>query len=153
MFILGRMGGQQNIKEALTIIIEQLQDVEKAIEFVERAGDDALWADLIDACVQQPSLVRDLLEHAGKHTVDTVQLIRKITPGMIIEGLSAKIVKTFRDTQVQLRLQEGCTLILKQDVLDLFHRLMSKRSKGLRVTPPHNANQATVYASGKVVWQ
>lgn len=147
------MGGQENIKEALTIIIEQLKDVKKAIEFVEREGDEALWVDLIDACVQQPNLVRDLLEHAGKHTVDTVQLIRKITPGMVIEDLSSKIIKTFHDTQLQLRLQEGCTLILKQDVLDLFHRLMAKRSSGIRVTVPSTASQATVYSSGKVSWE
>jgi hypothetical protein len=44
VFLLGRMG---NNKRALTLIIERLGDVQRAIEFAKEQGDDDLWEDLL----------------------------------------------------------------------------------------------------------
>jgi len=40
VFILGRMG---NMKEALSILINELKNIREAIDFVQRSHDDALW--------------------------------------------------------------------------------------------------------------
>ena len=44
VFLLGRMGDN---KKALTLIIERLGDVQRAIEFAKEQGDDDLWEDLL----------------------------------------------------------------------------------------------------------
>ena len=44
VFLLGRMGDN---KKALTLIIERLGDVHRAIEFAKEQGDDDLWEDLL----------------------------------------------------------------------------------------------------------
>lgn len=44
VFLLGRMG---NNKKALTLIIERMGDVQRAIEFAKEQGDDDLWEDLL----------------------------------------------------------------------------------------------------------
>jgi hypothetical protein len=44
VFLLGRMG---NNKKALTLIIERLGDVHRAIDFAKEQSDDDLWEDLL----------------------------------------------------------------------------------------------------------
>ena len=51
VFILGRMG---NNKEALSLIIEKLRDVNQAIEFAKEQNDEELWEDLIEYSMDKP---------------------------------------------------------------------------------------------------
>ena len=51
VFLLGRMG---NNKRALTLIIERMGDVERAIEFAKEQGDDDLWEDLLGYAESRP---------------------------------------------------------------------------------------------------
>lgn len=51
VFLLGRFG---DTKEALTLIINELKDMQYAIAFCHEHGDPELWTDLIDHCVDKP---------------------------------------------------------------------------------------------------
>jgi len=51
VFLLGRMG---NNKKALTVIIERLGDVHRAIEFAKEQSDDDLWEDLLKYSETRP---------------------------------------------------------------------------------------------------
>ena len=51
MFIFSRMGDN---KRALTLIIEKLEDVEMAIDFVRSIGDEDLWNDLVEQAKSKP---------------------------------------------------------------------------------------------------
>lgn len=51
VFLLGRMG---NNKKALTLIIERLGDVHRAIEFAKEQSDDDLWEDLLKYSETRP---------------------------------------------------------------------------------------------------
>ena len=133
VFILGRMGGKRNTKDALTTIVDHLSDVEKAIEFVEREGDEELWNELIARCVKNPALVGDLLEHAGSHSVDVQSLIKKIPVGMMVPQLHKRIMKIFDDIKLQMRLREGCNSVLKSDVVGLLNQLNNKLKRGIKV--------------------
>jgi len=53
VFLLGRMG---NNKKALTLIIERLGDVQRAIEFAKEQGDDDLWEDLLRYSETRPGM-------------------------------------------------------------------------------------------------
>ena len=148
-FILGRMGGKRNTKEALTIIVNHLGDVEKAIEFVEREGDDDLWTELVSRCVVNPKLVGDLLQHAGSHSVDTVNLVNQIPSGLLIPNLHKRIMKIFDDIKLQQRLREGCNAVLKADVVNLLNQLNGKLKRGGRWTTLLDASSAAALASGR----
>lgn len=52
VFLLGRMG---NNRDALTLIIERLGDVHRAIEFAKEQSDDDLWEDLLKYSETRPS--------------------------------------------------------------------------------------------------
>ena len=53
MYIFSRMGDN---RRALTLIIDDLEDVEMAIEFVRGVGDDDLWNDLVDQAKSKPGI-------------------------------------------------------------------------------------------------
>lgn len=50
-FLPGRMG---NSRSALKMIMEELQDVDKAIEFAKEQDDGELWEDLILYSIDKP---------------------------------------------------------------------------------------------------
>lgn len=52
VFLLGRMG---NNKKALTLIIERLGEVQKAIDFAKEQNDQELWEDLMKYSENKPS--------------------------------------------------------------------------------------------------
>ena len=51
MFIFSRMGDN---KRALALIIDKLENVEMAIEFVQGIGDEDLWNDLVEQAKSKP---------------------------------------------------------------------------------------------------
>lgn len=52
VYLLGRMG---NNKQALTLIIERLGHVQKAIDFAKEQNDQELWEDLLRYSENKPS--------------------------------------------------------------------------------------------------
>lgn len=46
-----RMG---NVKQALRLIIDELNDVDKAIDFCKEQDDAELWEDLIESSIKKP---------------------------------------------------------------------------------------------------
>ena len=55
VFIFSRMG---NNKRALELIIDKLNDVEMAIDFVRNINDEDLWDDLLDLAKSKPCITR-----------------------------------------------------------------------------------------------
>lgn len=51
MCLSGRMG---NCRRALQMIMEELEDVDKAIEFAKEQDDAELWEDLISYSIDKP---------------------------------------------------------------------------------------------------
>eukprot|EP00124_Ichthyophonus_hoferi_P001738 Ihof_evm10s99 gene=Ihof_evmTU10s99 len=126
IFLLGRMG---NHKEALHLIIERLQDVEQAIEFVKQQNDNELWDDLITYSMDKPQFIKGLLHNIGTH-VDPIVLIKRIPTGMEIPGLRDALVKIMQDYNLQVSVREGCNNILGTDCLNLMDRLLAARRRG-----------------------
>lgn len=59
VYLLGRMG---NTREALFIIIENLKNIQMAIEFCKENDDADLWNDLINQSLDQPLIMTKLLD-------------------------------------------------------------------------------------------
>lgn len=43
-----------NVKQALRLIIDELNDVDKAIDFCKEQDDAELWEDLIESSIKKP---------------------------------------------------------------------------------------------------
>ncbi|EDR12623.1 vacuolar assembling protein VPS41 [Laccaria bicolor S238N-H82] len=126
VFLLGRMG---NNKKALTLIIERLGDVHRAIDFAKEQSDDDLWEDLLMYSETRPAFIRGLLENIGVE-ISPIRLIRRIKNGLEIPGLKEALIKILQDFHLQISLLEGCQTIMDGDSLDLSRALQRKQSSG-----------------------
>ncbi|PCH40689.1 hypothetical protein WOLCODRAFT_117498 [Wolfiporia cocos MD-104 SS10] len=126
VFLLGRMG---NNKKALTLIIERLGDVNRAIDFAKEQHDDDLWEDLLRYSETRPAFIRGLLENVGAE-IDPIRLIRRIKNGLEIPGLKAALIKILQDFNLQTSLLEGCQTILDGDCAELARDLHRNQTGG-----------------------
>lgn len=120
----GRMG---NCRRALQMIMEELVDVDKAIEFAKEQDDAELWEDLISYSIDKPRIIQPssavavfcmslyviisllaplafitgLLNNIGTH-VDPILLIHRIKEGMEIPNLRDSLVKILQDYNLQV---------------------------------------------------
>uniref|UniRef100_S4RIT6 Vacuolar protein sorting-associated protein 41 homolog n=1 Tax=Petromyzon marinus TaxID=7757 RepID=S4RIT6_PETMA len=129
VFLLSRMG---NSKQALRMITEELNDVDKAIEFAKEQDDPELWDDLITYSIDKPAFVTGLLNNIGTH-VDPIILIRRIKEGMEIPHLRDSLVKILHDYNLEISLREGCKKILVADCVALMRRLQKVQRRAIYV--------------------
>lgn len=132
VYLLGRMG---NTNEALGLIIEKLQDVNLAIEFVEKQHDTSLWKDLIDHSLKNGTFLSGLLDCVDytRDGMDPIELISKIKDNMQIPNLKNKLASIINDKSLQLTLQRGCQQVLNADTRALSLSLYKKQRKGVKV--------------------
>ncbi|KAF4801471.1 Vacuolar protein sorting-associated protein 41 like protein [Turdus rufiventris] len=98
VYLLSRMG---NSRSALKMIMEELHDVDKAIEFAKEQDDGELWEDLILYSIDKPPFITGLLNNIGTH-VDPILLIHRIKEGMEIPNLRDSLVKILQDYNLQV---------------------------------------------------
>ncbi|KAJ7717660.1 hypothetical protein B0H16DRAFT_1610599 [Mycena metata] len=130
VFLLGRMG---NNKQALTLIIEKLGDVHRAIDFAKEQNDDDLWEDLLKYSETRPTFIRGLLENVGPE-ISPLRLIRRIKNGLEIPGLQEALIKILQDFHLQISLLEGCQTILNGDSADFARKLHKDQTAGFFLT-------------------
>uniref|UniRef100_A0A7N0RCY2 Vacuolar protein sorting-associated protein 41 homolog n=2 Tax=Kalanchoe fedtschenkoi TaxID=63787 RepID=A0A7N0RCY2_KALFE len=127
VFIYGRMG---NRKQALSIIINKLGDIEEAIEFVSAEQDDELWEELIKQCLNQPEMVGVLLEHTVGN-LDPLHIVSMVPNGMEIPRLRDRLVKIITDYRTETSLRHGCNDILKADCVNLLVKYYKEAKHGV----------------------
>ncbi|KAM4688354.1 vacuolar protein sorting-associated protein 41 homolog [Discoglossus pictus] len=129
VFLLSRMG---NSRRALQMIMEELHNVDKAIEFAKEQDDAELWDDLILYSIDKPPFITGLLNNIGTH-VDPILLIKRIKEGMEIPNLRDSLVKILQDYNLQILLREGCKKILVSDSLSLLKKMHRTQSRAMLV--------------------
>ncbi|XP_015273395.1 PREDICTED: vacuolar protein sorting-associated protein 41 homolog [Gekko japonicus] len=129
VYLLSRMG---NSRSALKMIMEELNDVDKAIEFAKEQDDAELWEDLILYSIDKPPFITGLLNNIGTH-VDPILLIHRIKEGMEIPNLRDSLVKILQDYNLQILLREGCKKILVADSLSLLKKMHRTQKRGVLV--------------------
>ncbi|KNA17401.1 hypothetical protein SOVF_080170 [Spinacia oleracea] len=115
-FILGRMG---NSKQALSVIINELGDMEEALEFASMQNDDEIWEELIKLSTQRPEMVGMLLEHTVGN-LDPLHIVNVVPDGLEIPRLRDRLVKIITDYRTETSLRHGCQDILKADIVNLL---------------------------------
>lgn len=130
VFLLGRMG---NTREALAIIMDQLNDINQAINFCQEHNDKELWSDLIAKTVDRPECVTLLLQRIGNY-VDPRMLIQNIKPGCEIRELKESLAKMMCDYHLQLSVQEACKAVTLKNYFELHKKLIRVQQRGIAVT-------------------
>ena len=127
VFLLGRAGDNQG---ALNLIIERLQNVRQAIDFVKQQDDPELWGSLLRYSRDKPSFIRGLLEHVGGE-IGPVQIIRSIRNGLEIPGLKPALIKILHNFNLQVSLLDGCSAVLQHAAQELAEQQHHAQSAAL----------------------
>ena len=137
VYLLGAMGHH---RQALWLIVSELKDQMKAIEFCKEHQDNTdLWKDLINYSKENPEFVCKLLDHVGLIEPDKLNpatLVREIEPGLrFAEELKLKesVRQILLDYKLQITLQESCMDILDTDCYNLTCRRVKMAQRGVRV--------------------
>ncbi|GMJ10786.1 VACUOLAR PROTEIN SORTING 41, vacuolar protein sorting 41, ZIGZAG SUPPRESSOR 2 [Hibiscus trionum] len=127
VFVLGRMG---NSKQALAVIINELGDIEEAVEFVTMQHDDDLWEELIHQCLNKPEMVGVLLEHTVGN-LDPLYIVNMVPNGLEIPRLRDRLVKIITDYRTETSLRHGCNDILKADSVNLLVKYYNEAKRAV----------------------
>uniref|UniRef100_A0A803QMQ5 Vps41 beta-propeller domain-containing protein n=1 Tax=Cannabis sativa TaxID=3483 RepID=A0A803QMQ5_CANSA len=138
VFILGRMG---NTKQALAVLINQLGDMEEAVEFVTMQHDDDLWEELIKQCLHKPEMVGMLLEHTVGN-LDPLYIVNMVPTGLEIPRLRDRLVKIITDYRTETSLRHGCNDILKADCVNLLVKYYKEARHGLYLSNEEDESRA-----------
>ncbi|CAK9290971.1 unnamed protein product [Gordionus sp. m RMFG-2023] len=130
VFLYVRVG---NSKKALAVMIQNLEDINGAINYCKEQDDSELWVELINLSINNPSFVTILLQNIGTY-VDPLILIQQIQAGMKIQGLRDSLVKILRDYHLQTELRDSCNKILLSDAAQLFREKFQISKKSFTLT-------------------
>ncbi|KAJ8485600.1 hypothetical protein OPV22_018085 [Ensete ventricosum] len=137
VFILGRMG---NVKQALAVIINKLEDMEEAVEFVTMQHDDDLWEELIKQCLRKPEMIGMLLEHTVGN-LDPLYIVKKVPDGLEIPRLRDRLVKIITDYRTETSLRHGCNDILKTDCVNLLVKYYNEARRAVHLEIEEEGNR------------
>ncbi|KAG2670901.1 hypothetical protein I3760_14G108100 [Carya illinoinensis] len=143
VFILGRMG---NSKQALAVIINNLGDIEEAVEFVTMQNDDDLWEELIKQCLHKPEMVGMLLEHTVG-SLDPLYIVNMVPNGLEIPRLRDRLVKIITDYRTETSLRHGCNDILKADSVNLLVKYYKEAIHGIYLSSEEDEARAKRHVS------
>ncbi|KAJ2321205.1 Vacuolar protein sorting-associated protein 41 [Coemansia sp. RSA 2704] len=129
VFILGRMGDNHR---ALMLIIDQLRDVPRAIEFAKEQNDPELWNDLVMYSRDKPEFIIGLLELGGTHTNPT-KVLQNIPPELKIPGIRRALTNVLHDYHLQVELCTDCKHVLDGDCELLSDGLRRVQHQGMEV--------------------
>ncbi|KAK5101974.1 Vacuolar protein sorting-associated protein 41 [Lithohypha guttulata] len=132
VYLLSKTG---SLKKALSLIIDQLQDVPKAIEFAKEQGDKGLWDDLLDYSMSRPRFISGLLAGVGT-AIDPITLVKRIPSGIEIEGLKDGLKKMLREYDLQDSISSGAAKILSSEVAVNMEILRRGRRRGIKFEVP-----------------
>lgn len=125
-------------RRALHLIIDEMEDVSRAIGFAREMDDGGLWEDLLDYGMDKPKFIRGLLEEGGGGgAVDPVTLVNRIPEGLEIEGLKGALAKLVRESEVQWSISAGAARVLSGEVAARMETLNGGRRRGVAFDVEH----------------
>lgn len=122
------------MKRALYLIIDRLQDVQKAIEFVKEQDDPDLWDNLLDYSMDKPSFIRALLEQVGT-SINPITLVRRIPAGLEIQGLREGLTHMMKEHELQHSISSGASRVIQSEVAAKQNELRSGQRRGVKFQP------------------
>lgn len=119
------------MKRALYLIIDRLNDVNKAIEFAKEQDDPDLWEDVLNYSMDKPSFIRALLEQVGT-AINPITLVRRIPEGLEIQGLREGLVHMMKEHELQHSISSGVATVLRSEVGAAQNELRTGQRKGVK---------------------
>lgn len=130
VFLLDKMG---NTHQAMMVIVKELKDVQRAVQYCKQINDNDLWNDLIKLSLNDPQTITKLLDGIAGY-IDPRILVNEIQMGKAIPGLKGSLTKMMKDYRLQVEIEEKCNDILAADYFDLHERIAGVQQRGVLIS-------------------
>lgn len=148
-YLLGRSG---RTLEALTILLERLGDVSRAVSFASEYQDPRLWEALVSFILDHPKLLVSLLEclevldsgstvgqDSGRPqpppTATPVHVLRRLPPGTKVRSIAPSVQRIFDSFELHVSLHQSCTRLLDDEMLEQKKTFLHNQNHGCAVSP------------------
>jgi len=131
VYLLTRMG---HSVQALSLLIDEIKDIAKAIDFCKEQDDKDLWDNLLKKATEsnKPAFITGLLNNIGTH-INPKELIARIPNKQNIPGLRDSLVKILCDYNLQIHLSAGCKKVFVNDTVSLSKKMKRLGRRGISV--------------------
>lgn len=98
-FLLDKMG---NTHEAVKVIVLNMKDMQRAIQYCKQINDEDLWNTLIKMSLEDKSAITKLMDGIAGY-INPKVLVNEIKFGQEIKGLKQSLTKMMKDYRLQVR--------------------------------------------------
>ena len=133
VYLLAKIG---NTSEALGILLQEVGDASKAIDFVEEHDDGShkLWDQIIAYSVNHQAFLLHLLDAIGTtSSINPLQLVSKIPTGLQLPGLKQRLTRILKQYEFQVTMKEICCSFTEDDTTTLLCQLNQSKRRGIKV--------------------
>ena len=134
-------------KHILDLYLGGANSIMLAVSFVQRHKEysSVLWDQLIDYCLTHKAqgenekdgmLFGSLLEAAAMSGADLARLVKRIPPGMVVEGLRPRLVAAVADYRHKLDIVEAANSAGSADRVALLQEITHRSRRGVRYQLP-----------------
>ncbi|CAN3374575.1 hypothetical protein DIURU_001026 [Diutina rugosa] len=129
VYLLGKVG---NSKQAMHLIISDLNDPKMALDFAKQQQDRECWNLLLTASVDErdggrPSFIKALIEGADDQTreyYDPLDILKRMPASISVQGLNHAVINFTK--------KNALNLVLHQLVLNILYKQAEKASRTYR---------------------
>ncbi|KAK7678848.1 hypothetical protein QCA50_018150 [Cerrena zonata] len=133
VYLLGKIGEN---KKALMLIIDELDDPEKAIKFAKHQNDKEAWSILLDYSVKKPNFIKALIECADDQSnsyYDPITILERMPHNVKIEGLKNSVTKISNNNDLNLMLNQLILKIVYKQSEEVSSVYQQQQLKGVEV--------------------
>ena len=128
VFLLGKIG---LYRDAIDLIILNLRDFERAVNFALTQGPDT-FDYLITYCKSNPELVLELMKCVE---ISPTKILAAIPSNMTIPGLKFALCNIIKEQEINISLSAGALAVIKSESYSSNYKLRSLRSSGTVIDP------------------
>lgn len=119
VFVYTRMG---NAREAMSIMLDRLRDVEGAVSIAASFGDEDLWTELVKRVIATRSgeAVGNLLDSIVNTPLSPLRVIMQVPSAVAIPRLQARLLAMLRDKLLHRSMVDTCCGLVQRDLVSLI---------------------------------
>ena len=131
----------------LKLYLNGAKSLPLAVSYAQRQKKfhSKLWDHLISHCLKQASdgtIYGELLEAAALTGADLSQLVERIPPGMVVEGLRSRLVAAVADYRMKLEIYEAAMAAGSEEKVTLMREIGQRVRRGLRYDAEKNGKKS-----------
>ena len=131
----------------LNLYLKGAKSLPLAVSYAQRQKKFSarLWDKLISYCLEEASdgtIYGELLEAAALKGADLSRLVKRIPPGMVVEGLRPKLVAAVADYRMKLEIFEAAIAAGSEEKVTLMREIGHRARRGLRYDTEKNRKKS-----------